>query len=198
MIKTSTKSVNRLVSNDVLRGFDMLMIMFADRFFSKMHQASQTKTSLFFATQLDHPDWFGFRLYDIITPLLLFLVSAIIPFSMEGRVKEIDKKSKLYPHVVKRLLLFFILDCIVQENLFFLDTNALKSFSNTLHAIAFGYCLSCIAYLHLNKPWTSSPWFLKSNEIASSMVLFKWQEETVNSILNSLSLNGPKHLYKLK
>jgi len=51
-----------------------------------MHQASKTKTSLFLATQFNHPDWFGFHFYDIIMPLFLFLVGVVIPFSMESRV----------------------------------------------------------------------------------------------------------------
>ena len=151
MSKTSTTPGDRLASIDVLRGFDMLMIIFADRFFQQLHEASQTKTSLFLATQFDHPDWFGFHFYDIIMPLFLFLVGVVIPFSMERRVAEIDKKTKLYPHLVKRFIILFILGWIVQGNLLDLDINKFKFFSNTLQAIAIGYLFSCIAYIHLSK-----------------------------------------------
>lgn len=141
----------RLLSIDVLRGFDMLMIVFADRFFAYLHQASQSETTGFLATQFEHPEWFGFHFYDIIMPLFLFLVGVVIPFSMERRVREIDVKSKLYPHLIKRFVILFILGWIVQGNLLALDINKFQVFSNTLQAIAVGYLFSSLAYIHLTK-----------------------------------------------
>ncbi|MGC1630691.1 MAG: DUF5009 domain-containing protein, partial [Gelidibacter sp.] len=135
MNQTSTQTGNRLMSIDALRGFDMLMIIFADRFFKYLHEASQTELSGFFATQFDHPEWFGFHFYDIIMPLFLFLVGVVIPFSMERRVKEMDKKIKLYPHLIKRFIILFVLGWIVQGNLLHLDTYKFQIFSNTLQAI---------------------------------------------------------------
>ena len=151
MNKTAVIPNNRLNSIDVIRGFDMLMIIFADRFFVHLHQASQTETTKFLETQFDHPVWFGFHFYDIIMPLFLFLVGVVIPFSMERRVKEIDRKIKLYPHLIKRFVVLFILGWIVQGNLLHLDINKFHVYSNTLQAIAVGYLFSCVAYMHLGK-----------------------------------------------
>ncbi|MCL7762652.1 DUF5009 domain-containing protein [Polaribacter sp. Z014] len=148
---SNTINNNRLLSIDVIRGFDMLMIIFADRFFAHLHQASQTEVTHFFAIQFEHPDWFGFHFYDIIMPLFLFLVGVVIPFSMERRVTEIDNKLKLYPHIIKRFCVLFILGWIVQGNLLSLDINKFQIFSNTLQAIAVGYFFSCLAFIHLNK-----------------------------------------------
>lgn len=150
MSKTITQN-SRLLSIDALRGFDMLMIIFADRFFAHLHEAAQTKTTGFLAIQFEHPDWFGFHFYDIIMPLFLFLVGVVIPFSMERRVKEIDDNMKLYPHIFKRFIILFILGWVVQGNLLHLDINEFQIFSNTLQAIAVGYLISCFAYIHLNK-----------------------------------------------
>lgn len=151
MNEISIKPSNRLESIDALRGFDMLMIIFADRFFLHLNKASKTGTTQFLATQFDHPDWFGFHFYDIIMPLFLFLVGVVIPFSMERRVKAIDRKAKLYPHLIKRFLILFALGWIVQGNLLNLDINKFHVFSNTLQAIAVGYLFSCVAYIHLDK-----------------------------------------------
>ena len=151
MKKPVIKVNNRLMSIDVLRGFDMLMIIFADRFFYTLNEAAQTETTGFLATQFEHPDWFGFHFYEIIMPLFLFLVGVVIPFSMERRVKEIDSKAKLYPHLIKRFIILFILGWIVQGNLLALDINKFQIFSNTLQAIAVGYLFSCVAYIHLRK-----------------------------------------------
>lgn len=141
----------RLVSVDVLRGFDMLMIIFADRFFWSLREGTQTPVTEFFATQFSHPEWFGFHFYDIIMPLFLFVVGVVIPFSMDTRIREIDHKSKLYPHLIRRFVILFILGWIVQGNLLQLDIKTFQIFSNTLQAIAVGYLFSCIAYIHLSK-----------------------------------------------
>ena len=151
MNKTATKINDRLMSIDVLRGFDMLMIIFTDRFFAHLHEGSQSVFTKVLATQFEHPEWFGFRFYDIIMPLFLFLVGVVIPFSMGRRVKEMDKKSKLYPHLIKRFIILFILGWIVQGNLLAFDINKFQIYSNTLQAIAVGYLFSCVAYIHLSK-----------------------------------------------
>jgi predicted acyltransferase len=142
---------NRLLSIDVLRGFDMLIIIFADRFFYHFHEASQTSVSGFLATQFEHPEWLGFHFYDIVMPLFLFVVGVVIPFSMQRRVQEIDNKSKLYPHIIRRFIILFILGWIVQGNLLHLDINKFQIFSNTLQAIAVGYLFTCVAYIHFSK-----------------------------------------------
>ncbi len=140
---------NRLMSVDVLRGFDMLMIIFADRFFSDLHEGAQTKLTGVLSSQFEHPEWFGFHFYDIIMPLFLFLVGVVIPFSMHKRINQINYKIKLYPHLIRRFIILFILGWIVQGNLLYLDIEKFQVFSNTLQAIAVGYLFSCIAYIHL-------------------------------------------------
>jgi predicted acyltransferase len=150
MSTTSIKN-NRLLSIDALRGFDMFIIIFADRFFYNFNEASQTKVSGFLATQFEHPEWFGFHFYDIVMPLFLFVVGVVIPFSMQRRVQEIEDKSKLYPHIIRRFIILFILGWVVQGNLLHLDINKFQIFSNTLQAIAVGYLFTCIAYIHFNK-----------------------------------------------
>ncbi|MGM5468963.1 acyltransferase family protein [Flavobacteriaceae bacterium LMO-SS05] len=142
---------NRLISIDVLRGFDMLMIIFADRFFYSLNEGVQSNFTSVLANQFSHPEWFGFHFYDIIMPLFLFVVGVVIPFSMERRVQETGNKSRLYPHLIRRFIILFILGWIVQGNLLDLDINKFQIFSNTLQAIAVGYFFSCVAYIHLSK-----------------------------------------------
>lgn len=151
MNTSDTKANNRLMSIDVLRGFDMLVIIFADRFFAHLHEGAQTEFTGALATQFEHPEWFGFHFYDIVMPLFLFVVGVVIPFSMERRIKEVDNKTKLYPHLIRRFIILFILGWIVQGNLLHLDIEAFQIFSNTLQAIAVGYFVSCVAYIHLSK-----------------------------------------------
>ncbi|MEO8253939.1 MAG: DUF5009 domain-containing protein [Flavobacterium sp.] len=147
----TTKQNSRLQSVDVLRGFDLLMIMFADRFFINLNEAAKTDFTSSLAAQFEHPHWLGSHFYDFIMPLFLFVVGVVIPFSLGKRTIEAGAKSNLYLHLIRRFLILFILGWIVQGNLLFLDINKFQIFSNTLQAIAVGYIFSCIAYIHLSK-----------------------------------------------
>lgn len=141
----------RIMSIDVLRGFDMLLIIVADRFFRNLHKAADTEITGFLATQFSHPKWFGFHFYDIIMPLFLFVVGAVIPFSMGKRLRTTDQVADIYPHLIRRFVILFILGWIVQGKLLELDINQFRIFSNTLQAIAVGYIFSVIAFIYLSK-----------------------------------------------
>jgi predicted acyltransferase len=144
---------NRILSIDALRGFDMLLIIFADRFFISLNEGAGTSFTESLAKQFDHPEWFGSTFYDIIMPLFLFIVGAVIPFSMSKRMKNSTSTAFIYRKLIRRFIILFILGWIVQGNLLALDTGKFHVFSNTLQAIAVGYFFSCIAYIHLKKKW---------------------------------------------
>ena len=112
---------DRIMSVDALRGFDMLMIIFVGRFFSGLDQGADIPLTHFLAEQCHHPEWFGFRFYDIIMPLFLFVVGVVIPFSVGKRLKKEPSKLKLYRHLLRRVLILFILGWIVQGRLLNLD-----------------------------------------------------------------------------
>lgn len=139
----------RILSIDVLRGFDMLMIIFADRFFYHLHEGAQLPWTGFLALQFEHPEWLGFHFYDIIMPLFLFLVGAVIPYSISARVQQQTGRKRLYRRIFRRVLILFVLGWIVQGNLLAWDLDQFKIFSNTLQAIAVGYLFSALAYIHL-------------------------------------------------
>lgn len=142
---------SRLMSVDVLRGFDLLMIIFADRFFYNLNTAAKTNFTTNLAAQFEHPEWLGSHFYDIIMPLFLFVVGVVIPFSLGKRTIESKSKTQLYYHIIRRFVILFILGWIVQGNLLFLDITKFQIFSNTLQAIAVGYLFSSLAYIHLSR-----------------------------------------------
>jgi len=144
---------NRILSIDVLRGFDMLLIIFADRFFIGLNNGAGTPFTSALAIQFDHPEWFGSTFYDIIMPLFLFVVGAVIPFSLSKKIQANTSISAIYGKLLKRVVILFILGWIVQGNLLALNSGQFRIFSNTLQAIAIGYFFSCIAYIHLSKKW---------------------------------------------
>lgn len=150
-VTQATKIPNRLLSIDILRGFDMLLIILADHFFYNLNLGLKSPITEKLAQQFSHPQWFGFHFYDIIMPLFLFVVGVVIPFSMDKRIRETPSRARLYPHIIRRFIILFILGWIVQGNLLALDIDTFHVYSNTLQAIAVGYLLSCVAYIHLGK-----------------------------------------------
>lgn len=129
----------------------MLLIIFADQFFISLNKGFNTPFTLELAIQFEHPEWFGSTFYNIVMPLFLFVVGAVIPFSLSKRMKESTGMAALYLKLIKRFIILFILGWIVQGNLLELNTEEFQVFNNTLQAIAVGYFFSCIAYIHLQK-----------------------------------------------
>jgi predicted acyltransferase len=86
-------------------------------------------------------------------PLFLFVVGAVIPFSLSKRMQEDTSTAAIYGKLIKRFVILFILGWIVQGNLLALDSAQFHIFSNTLQAIAVGYFFSCIAYINLTRKW---------------------------------------------
>lgn len=142
-------SQNRIRSIDILRGFDMLMIVLADQFFSKLNNGVGSDFTAALARQFSHPEWLGFRFYDIIMPLFLFLVGAVIPFSIPKYTQNTSNKKPLFIKLTRRFFILFVLGWIVQGNLLDFDLSKFKIFSNTLQAIAVGYVFTTISYVYL-------------------------------------------------
>ncbi len=101
-------SGQRLVSVDALRGFDMFWIIGADALVQALNRMSQTPFTRSLATQLDHADWVGFRFYDLVFPLFLFIVGVSIVLSMDRLLATAGRKGALL-RIARRSVLLFVL-----------------------------------------------------------------------------------------
>ena len=72
----------RIGSIDALRGFDMLMIIFADRFFKTLHKGSNSEITASLAEQFTHPEWFCFNFYDFLIAIFVFILGSVITFCL--------------------------------------------------------------------------------------------------------------------
>ena len=149
-IKPETALGTRIVSVDALRGFDMFWIMGGDVIFKSLDNVFHSPATQFINTQLDHVDWLGFRFYDIIMPLFVWLAGVSIPFSFPKRLGKTNSRAALWPHIIRRFLILWILGMAVQGNLFSYDFGAFKFYSNTLQSIAAGYLIASVLVLYLN------------------------------------------------
>jgi len=103
---------SRLISLDALRGFDMFWIMGGESIVEAAAALTGLAGLVWFAGQMEHPEWNGFTLYDLIFPLFLFVAGVAMPFSFEKRLERGDGKRQLYRHVVVRGLLLVLLGMI--------------------------------------------------------------------------------------
>lgn len=144
---------SRVNSVDALRGFDLFWIIGAEAVLKSLNRIFDSPTTNFISTQLNHVEWTGFRFYELIMPLFLFIVGVSLPFSFRRRLEKSPSKATLWPHIIKRVLLLWILGIAVQGNLFDYDWSKIKFYSNTLQAIASGYLISAILVLYLKVSW---------------------------------------------
>jgi len=106
----------RLVSVDALRGFDMFWIIGADALVQALNQISPTSFTRFLAGQMDHVDWVGFRFYDLIFPLFLFIVGVSTVLSMDRMLAANGRKGALI-RIARRSVLLFVLGIFYYDGL---------------------------------------------------------------------------------
>ena len=101
----------RIVSVDVLRGFDMFWITGGAGFFLGIFKLFGGKIEQWFAPQLDHVEWEGFHFYDLIFPLFVFIVGMSVVFSLEKILATKGKKAA-YDRLIRRFILLYLLGII--------------------------------------------------------------------------------------
>lgn len=137
--KTQTSAgTQRLISVDALRGFDMLWIIGGSELLISFSKATGIGFLGNMEVNFDH-HWGQFHFYDLIMPLFLFIVGVVMPISFGNRLKRGEKKKILYWHVIKRVLILYILGLIASGHLLTFDSSRIHLWTDTLHAIAFGY-----------------------------------------------------------
>jgi predicted acyltransferase len=146
-------SGRRLVSLDALRGFDMFWIIGGAVIFKSLDKIFHHPVTAFISQQLKHVEWEGFRFEDLIMPLFLFIVGAAMPFSFNKRLVRGDSKKSLYLHIIKRVLILWILGMMAQGRLLEYDFSKLRLYCNTLHSIAAGYLISSLIMLNMKLIW---------------------------------------------
>lgn len=155
----------RLMSVDALRGFDMLWIIGGSEVFVALAKGSGGDFLNRMVVHFDH-HWGQFHFYDLIMPLFLFIVGVVMPFSFGKRLERGDSKKQLYFHVIKRVIVLWILGLINSGHLLTFDLSKLHLWTDTLHAIAIGYLVSAILILEFKIGWQAA--------ITATLLLLYW------------------------
>jgi len=142
---------NRLASLDILRGFDLFMLVFFQPVFVAFARHwKDVPVFSFLLHQFEHVKWEGFSAWDLVMPLFLFMVGAAMPFSFEKYRANPDKRA-IYRKITRRFVILFILGAVVQGDLLSLDPMQIRIYTNTLQAIAVGYVISAMLLLHMSR-----------------------------------------------
>ena len=108
MANNNAPAPERLTSLDALRGFDMFWILGADSFVYALHEMGQNPVTKFFAEQLDHAEWAGFRFYDLIFPMFVFIMGVSTVFSLTKIIAREGRAAAVKRVLVRGLLLFAV------------------------------------------------------------------------------------------
>jgi len=112
-----TPTASRVASIDALRGFTIFWILGGDALAWALKEMSAGQEGLwstitgFVGDQLQHVAWEGFRFYDFIFPLLVFVTGVSIVLSL-SRIVEREGALAAHWRVLRRSLLLFVLGLI--------------------------------------------------------------------------------------
>ncbi len=109
----------RIASIDALRGFDMFWITGGEEIIHALYKTLPGPAMNVLDGQFQHVAWAGFHFYDLIFPLFLFVVGAVLPFSLTQRLEAGANRAQLYRRIFRRLVLLFLLGLIYNHLLDF-------------------------------------------------------------------------------
>ncbi|MFV0506771.1 MAG: acyltransferase family protein [Bacteroidales bacterium] len=141
----------RLASLDVLRGFDLFMLVFFQPVFQAFSRVFGAESSIqsIGRTIFSHVEWEGFQAWDMVMPLFLFMTGASIPFAFSKFKKSKATGGQMFRRIIKRVFILWVFGAIIQGNLLDLDIRTLHLYTNTLQSIATGYFFAAILYMYL-------------------------------------------------
>lgn len=137
---------NRLFSLDLLRGLDMMLLLCFGPLLKALSRATGGLPKPFM-DQLNHVDWTGFQLWDLIMPLFIFMCGAAVPFALGKRLENGKSTAAYWKHVGARFALLWFFGMLVQGRFFTYDPDKFMYFSNTLQTIAIGYVAAAGVFL---------------------------------------------------
>ncbi len=108
-VKPSSSVKVRLLSLDALRGFDMFWITGGGSLVVALAKWSGAGWLSALANQTTHVPWIGFRFWDLIFPLFMFIAGISIPLSVMSKLKRNESKKTLLLKAFKRMMILILL-----------------------------------------------------------------------------------------
>jgi predicted acyltransferase len=145
--QTTPVASPRLLSIDALRGFDMFWIIGGEEIAVALARWADWPFKDEVERQLQHAPWEGFRFYDLIFPLFLFVVGAVLPFSLASHRQKGESALRIYGRILRRTVLLFALG-LLYNGLLKLDFENLR-IAGVLQRIAICYGVAALIVVHV-------------------------------------------------
>ena len=149
MESNTSASQKRLYSLDALRGFDMLWIMGGEALFTGIATLTGWPVFEWWAGQLDHVEWDGFRFYDMIFPLFLFIAGISFPYSLAKRRQKGEADTLIYRHIIFRGLILVLLGIVYNNGIRFDFEN--MRYGSVLGRIGLAWMFAAIIYMNAGR-----------------------------------------------
>ncbi|MEZ5041718.1 MAG: DUF5009 domain-containing protein [Saprospiraceae bacterium] len=143
--KQIAPSSDRLLSLDILRGFDMMWITGGEGLIHALAVATGWSVFEGMSHQLHHVEWAGFVFYDLIFPLFMFISGVAIPFALSSKLEQGVPRMALFKKVARRLGLLVLLGIIYNQ--FWLNDWANPRIASVLAQIGVGYFFAAIIFM---------------------------------------------------
>jgi predicted acyltransferase len=139
---------SRVLSIDALRGFDMFWIIGGGTLFESLVEVWDHPITRTIQTQLTHVEWEGFRFEDLIFPTFIFVVGAVLPFSISRRLEQGHSPAGILLRIIQRTAVLLLLGLILNGLLRF-DWATMR-WPGVLQRIALCYFFVALFVLYTN------------------------------------------------
>lgn len=138
----------RLASLDALRGFDMFCLLGGQQIIAALAAGAAEGSWLAgLKQQFTHAEWAGFRFYDLIFPLFLFLIGMAVPLSVDKRRARGDGDARILGHALLRFAGMVFFGWWVHGNLLTWDWEKMRLSYSVLMMLGFGYLIAVLLVL---------------------------------------------------
>ena len=107
----------RLESLDILRGFDMFWIVGGGSLIIALAAATEWTWMEALAQQMRHVEWEGFRFWDLIFPLFMFIMGVAIPYSLIAKIEKGVSRTSLLTKTIRRGVILVLLGIVYNGTL---------------------------------------------------------------------------------
>ena len=142
------KTKERLLSLDVLRGFDMFWIVGGGMLIISLADVTGWGWLHSLAEQMEHTSWEGLHFEDIIFPLFMFISGVAIPYSIISKAEKGIRRNDLLKKVVKRGFILVVLGILYNGALE--GSYSEVRFASVLGQVGLGYMFAAIIVLYAN------------------------------------------------
>ena len=143
----------RVASVDALRGFNIFWLVAGDGAIWALEDMSNGKGPVvsgighFLGTEMHHAAWEGFRFYDFIFPLFIFITGVSIVLALP-RLVEREGRAQAHLRVLRRALLLYGLGLIYYEGIKYHWADI--RYVGVLQRIAICYLFASLMFLNMN------------------------------------------------